>query len=201
MMLKLADLSFEVKAADLGAGIPDPYWAAKYNPDGDNGLCWGLEIETAEKVVKGETISPNVSHNDLRFDVRRWMDIAGHSFAWHSAEGLNCGFYVFEHNDIPRGRLRFVRREGLRFLVKWDGRCNVFWDDEYDENVPFSVEAWAEMSWITVHGSATDTDETMRARLAQYFDPDDFVQRPIHAGFTTYEDGMTTTETFFEPIG
>ena len=55
------------------------------------------------------------------------MEISGQVVEWHSpldeANGEpNGGFYVFEHGDIPQGKLQFLGRNGKKFAVHWDGK-------------------------------------------------------------------------------
>jgi hypothetical protein len=50
---------------------------------------------------------------------------------------------------------------------------------QYGRDVPFSAAGWARFKGVTVYGGGADTDETMRGRLARYFDPHDFVQGPL----------------------
>jgi len=52
--------------------------------------------------------------------------------------------YVFGHHDIRHCKLAFGRYDGNRVEVQWEGICDVFWDDEFSENVPFICRAFAE---------------------------------------------------------
>jgi hypothetical protein len=45
--------------------------------------------------------------------------------------------------------------------------------------VPFSTAGRAKFTGGSVHGGGADTDESVRSRLADYFDPADFVQGPL----------------------
>src|SRR5262249_37716919 len=112
----------------------------------------------------------------------------------------NGGVYVFEHGDIPRARLCFVKRDGTKFLFEGDGLCEVFWGDEYGGGGPFSTSGWAGFHGGIVRGSEFDTAETLRLRLAEYLDPRDFIQGPLCHDGHCYEDGVGMAHTVFAPI-
>jgi hypothetical protein len=191
--------------AELSAAIPDPYWSLKYNPTGDAGLVWSLDVGT-EPEVGGEMWRPRAYHENLHFPIRRWMDVAGQFVEWSAryeeeSGEPNGGFYVMEHGDIPRANLRFFERDGVTFRFEWTGVCDVFWNDEYGQDVPFSAAGWAEFTSVIVYGSESDTDETFRARLAEYLDLRDFIQGPLCCDGHCYESGVKMAHTVFTPVG
>jgi hypothetical protein len=204
MQLILKEKPFALKSAKLSAAIPDPYWSRMYNPTGDTRLVWFLEVE-AEPETEGEMWAPSISHENLHFPIRRWMDVVGQEVEWsepyeEKSGAPNGRFYVFEHQDIPRARLQFLERNGVTFRFDWEGICDVFGDEEYDQNVPFSVSGWAEFTDIVVRGSESDTSETLRARLAEYLDPQDFTQGPLCCEGTRYVSGVKMAHAAFIPI-
>jgi hypothetical protein len=134
--------------------------------------------------MDGSDEEARATAEQMRFPVRRWVDVAGQVVEWSEANGSAQGrpyglFYLGEHEMIGRARLRFTERDGTAFRFEWDGVCDVFWSEEYGRDVPFSVTGWARFTHVTVGASGADTDETVRKRLAQYYDPDDFVQGPL----------------------
>ena len=170
MRFTLRSKTFAVKSAELSAAIPDPYWSRTYNPKGDPRLFWSLDVE-AERETEGEMWRPRVYHENLQFRIRRWLEMAGRVVEWserydEESGEPNGGFYVVEHGDIPHARLSFFERDGTRFRFEWTGACDVFWDEEYNQDVPFSVSGWAEFTGVIVRGSESDTGETLRGRLA-----------------------------------
>lgn len=197
MKFTLKDKTFAIKSATLSAAIPDPYWSAKYNPSGDARLFWSLEVicEAGEDDDDGEMWEPRIYHEDLHFPIRRWMNVAGQTVEWSKPAG---GIYVFEHERISRARLRFLERDGARIRFDWEGCGDVRWDDEYGEDVPFTASGWAEFTQVIVRGSESDTDETLRTRLAAYFDPGDFIQQPISPG-GRYDSGVRMAHGVFIP--
>jgi len=197
MRFILKDKKFAIESATLSAAIPDPYWSAKYNPSGDARLFWSLEVicGTGED-DDGEMWEPRIYHEDLHFPIRRWMNVAGQAVEWSEPSG---GIYVVEHENISRGCLRLLEREGARFRFDWEGCGDVRWDDEYGEDVPFTASGWANFTQVVVRGSESDTDETLRTRLAAYLDPGDFVQQPISHSGHRYDSGVGMAQGVFIP--
>jgi hypothetical protein len=205
MRLILKDRSFALERAELSAAIPDPYWSRKYNPTGDARLFWSLDVE-AKCVPDGEMWRPRVYHQNLRFPIRQWTEVVGQEVEWSAryderSGEPNGGFYVLEHGDIPRARLRFVERDGVNFRFEWEGVCDVFWDEEYGQDVPFWASGWAGFTGVIVRGSESDTTETLRLRLAEYLDTRGFLQGPLCRDGHCYEDGVGMAHAVFTPIG
>jgi hypothetical protein len=204
MELTLRNKTFPLKSAKLSAAIPDPYWSRTYNPKGDARLFWSLHVD-AEREAEEQAWRPRVYHENVRFPIRRWMEVAEQVVEWserYDAESgePNGGFYVFEHGDIPRARLSFFERDGASFRFEWTGVCDVFWDEEYGLDVPFSATGWAEFTGAIVCGSESDTDETLRGRLAQYLDPRDFAQGSLCMDGHRYGSGIKMAHALFSPL-
>lgn len=205
MRLILKDKTFALKRAELSAAIPDPYWSRKYNPTGDARLFWSLDLE-AQHETDGEMWGPRLYHENLHFPIRQWRDVVGQVVEWseryeEESGEPNGGFYVLEHGAIPRARLRFSEREGVTFQFEWEGICDVFWDADCGQDVPFSASGWAEFTRVIVRGSESDTDKTLRGRLAEYLDPRDFAQGPICTDGHCYESGVKMAHAVFTPLG
>jgi hypothetical protein len=204
MWITLKDARFPIGRAELSAAIPDPYWSAKYNRSGDPRLAWHFEVK-GERVDGQDLWEPLVYHQNLHFPVRRWPEVAGQVVEWSTTVDDESGepngaFYVLEHEAISQGRLCFFERDTVRFRFSWVGICDVFWDEEYGQDVPFAAEGWATFTGVRVCGSESDTDESLLARLAQYLDVRDFSQGPLCRGGHTYNDGVGMTDAQFTPI-
>lgn len=205
MNLTIKDLVFDIESATLGAALVDPYWSRKYDPGGDTTLHWALDVATRDQIVDGMTWAPQVSHDWLRFSVRRWIDIQGQSIAWDVPfDGRtgkpNGSFCVFEHAEISRASLRFVERAGLKFRFEWEGLCDIDWGNDDGTGVPFVANGWATFTHIIVCGSEFDTDELLRARLGRYVDVEDYIQEPTQRPGRSYEDGVKVASVLFKPI-
>lgn len=204
MQLRLRDLNFGIESATLGAGLVDPYWAAKYDTKNPIRLNWSLSIECKELEKGGEFWAPAVSHDSLQPAIARWTDWPGQVFQWSRRHDAvtgkpNGGFYIFEHADIPRGRLEFMSRNGIEFEIAWSGACDVHWNWKYGRSVPFALKATVRFTNIWVHGSERDTDATVRDRLAQFISLDALTQRPLEFSGHRYQDGVAMASCVFEP--
>jgi hypothetical protein len=204
MKLTLRNKMFALKSAKLSAAIPDPYWSRTYGLNEDARLFWSLDVESVRE-AEAETWAPRVDHENLHFPIRRWTEVAGQVVEWterHDGESgePNGGFYVVEHHDIPRARLSFFERDGTGFRFEWAGVCDVFWDEEFGEDVPFSVSGRAEFTGVIVLGSESDSDESLRGRLAEYLDPRDFTQGPMCIDGHRYESGVKMAYAVFSPL-
>lgn len=205
MQLRLRDLVFDIESATLGAGLVDPHWAAKYDPKNPVRLNWSLTIECKELEHKDEFLAPSASHDTLQPAIRRWTEWPGQVFEWSRPYDRVTGkpiggFYVFDHNDIRRGRLEFLARSGVEFEIAWSGACDVNWTWKYGKSVPFALRAVARFTSIVVHGNERDTDATLRERLAQHLSLDGLKQSPIELSSHRYEDGVAMASCTFEPV-
>jgi hypothetical protein len=180
MRFTLNDKPFAIRSAELFATIPNPYWVHKYDPADNPRPFWSLEVWIeGELDIEDEA---RATAEEMRFQIRRWADVVGQTVEWAGpsrAGDPNGGFYLGVHDIISRARLRFTEREGTTFRFEWEGACNVYLDGEYRNDVPFSAAGWARFMGVTVGGGGADTDESLRDRLAQYFEPSDFIQGPL----------------------
>jgi hypothetical protein len=178
----LNDKPFPIRSAELFATIPNPYWVRKYDPANNPRPFWSLDVWVEGEL--GTEDEARATAEEMRFQIRRWTDIVGQTVEWAGtydakAGGPYGGFYLGVHDSIGRARLRFTEREGTAFRFEWEGACNVYLDEGYRHDVPFSATGWARFMGVTVGGGGADTDESLRGRFAQYFDLRDFVQGPL----------------------
>lgn len=183
MKFILKDKTFDIRSAELSATIPDPCWVRRYDPADDPRPYWSLEV-WVEGELNGLVEEARATAEEMRFQIRRWTDVAGQTVEWAGPYDKKAGrpyglFYLGEHEMIGRARLRFTERDGTAFRFEWEGACDVFWGEEYGRDVPFSAAGWARFTGVCVLGSGADTDESVRSRFAQYFDPRYFVQGPL----------------------
>ena len=193
MEFTLKGKPFALKSAELFATILDPSRLPKHLPEGDPRPFWSLEVwaegkwiedEWDEEEMGGVEAEARATAEEMRFPIRRWQDLVGATVEWagpydQKVGGPYGGFYLGEHDSISRARLRFTERDGTTFRFEWEGVCNVYGDEGYEREVPFSAAGWARFTGVTVQGSGADNDESLRGRLARYFDPSDFVQGPL----------------------
>lgn len=179
----LNDKPLAVRSAELSATIPNPYWVRKHDPPHDFRPYWSLEV-WVEGELNGLEEEARATVENMRFQIRRWTDVLGQTVEWAGPNEAKYDrpygvFYLEEHEMIGRARLRFTERDGAAFRFEWEGACEVYLDGEYRRDVPFSAEGWVQFKGVGVLGSGADTDESLRDRFAQYFDPRYFVQGPI----------------------
>ena len=205
MRLRLRDLTFPIQSATLSGRLVDPHWASKYDPTNPVRLTWSLTIQCESRQHLGDVWAPLIAHDTLQPTLARWTDWPGQVFAWSRPFDKTTGkpngsFYVFEHADIPRGRLEFLSRAGLDFEIAWTGACDIRRSWKYGTSVPFALRATVRFTNILVRGSEHDTDATIRARLAQQLNLDGLHQRPLQLSGHRYEDGVAMAAAEFEAL-
>ncbi|MEO1037711.1 MAG: hypothetical protein AAFX44_19295 [Pseudomonadota bacterium] len=203
-VLKIADLSFPVQSANLVGGLADPYWCDTYNEGKDKELSWYLEVSASELEVRDDYWSPTLTVDSFQFPTRDWRQLEGQEYTWDRRQdeltGRSFGtFYVFEHADIGKGRLRFTKREDTQFLVSWSGLCDINFDDTYGTDVEFSLSAMPTFSGIIVSGCEHDSLETLRGRLDEHLNVDDFDQGDLEVSQYPYESGVGMVSCRFTP--
>jgi hypothetical protein len=203
MELILKDKPFIIERAELSASVPDPYWLRKYHPGGDPRLFWSLDV-WAEGELGGDVCSPRASIEEMHLPIQRWVDVAGQTIEWLGPYDEKAGvpngiFYIEQHESIERARLRFTQRDGTAFRFEWEGACDIYWDEEYGRDVPFSMAGWARFIGVTVFGSGADTAESLWGRLAQYLDPRDFVLGELVHSPHRYDSGVKMVHAKFTP--
>lgn len=219
-MFKLGKLEFEVESADLSAAFSDAGMRKFDHTDKEKKpkLVWFLEIdmeygdfvtESARQEAEEEgeepfyeSVPPRLYYNNgFRMDVKSWKDLEGMSKTWESdcnEDGEEAGYlYVFEHEDVTSGKIEFLKREGDVFHVRWSGTANVFWDDEYGEDVPFEFEG--DMKFSDLQASCIDVTDLdgVRAVLSEYIDMSEFeFESERTYEFHSGEEGIKTVHRF-----
>lgn len=113
---------------------------------------WYVEIETECKVYDGENWELRLYHQGLRLEARTFEELPGTVASWRSQDEPGYlhperGFlYVFGHHEVRDCTLSFGEYNGGRIQLRWEGLCDVFWDAEFTENVPFRCQCSAEAS-------------------------------------------------------
>ena len=204
MTFTIKDLAFEVADAGLQCTIGDPHWRETYGGGGDVAPVWALSCQASEKEVHGYAWAPHAYQENLHLPIRDWRAVAGQTVSWSQPwdeehDEANGGFYVFEHEDIRDGVLRFLEWNGARIRFEWTGHSDIHFDDDYDAGVPFRIEAWATFDGLLVNGSEKDDDTSVRARAGRFFDLDGFEQGALERGPGRYEDGLEMAECWFRP--
>src|SRR5262249_57581090 len=104
---------------------------------------WSVNIETKQKIYDDESCTVRLYHQVLRLNATRAADLVGQSSSWrrssdadypHPELGL---LYVFGHHDVYESDLRFGPIRNGRISMTWLGLCEVFYDDAFQDDVPF----------------------------------------------------------------
>ena len=203
MTFTIRRLRFDVAEAGIRCTIGDPHWLATYGGGGDVRPVWALSCQASEKRVRGYDWAPHAYQENLYLPIRDWRALAGQTVSWSEPrdddDEPNGGFYVFEHEDIPDGVLRFLEWDHDRIRFEWTGHCDIHFDDDYDEGVPFRIEAWATFDGLRVSGSEKDDVAKVRARAERFFDLGGFEQGPLERGPARYQDGVEMADCWFRP--
>jgi hypothetical protein len=203
--LFLRDRDFEIESATIEASVGDPHWCDTYNRGRAKDLFWSIDVLARPRAFDGETWAPRVYFECLELPVKSWKDLAGMRKEWNDGYDDRTGepngcVYVFEHEEISRGSLIVGARRDARFELRWEGICNVHWDDEFGEGVPFRIETDATFAGISVAGSEKDTDASVLARLMTFIDVADLRQSPLEFLPSRYEDGVGMARARFHPV-
>ena len=123
--LTLRDRAFEVRLAEI-------------KRLGEN---WCVEIETHDKEFDGESWAPYLYHQGLHLSAKNAVELQGQATSWkdeaddpHPEEGT---MYVFGHHDVRNCRIVFGNIADGRIQLRWEGLCDVFWDANFEQDVPF----------------------------------------------------------------
>lgn len=175
--LRIRDLVFPVREATLSG------WLGLPPQSGNGGLSWTLDIRCEEVEVLDDDWKPRLYYEGFTAVGAGWKDLAGLRLAW-SPDAVRpddgpCAMYIWEHGAIPRATLEIGPRDGDRFRVCWEGRCEIFYNEDYMDDVPFSAETWARFSHISVLGDFDQGVDQLSQRLAVQTDMTDLRPGPL----------------------
>ncbi len=198
-MFRLGKLEFKVKegGASLRGGfydgamsermqlLPVPQMNWYIDIDLERGdFIYELTPEDLEDLEEGEeyiyeSVAPRLYHNNgFELDITSWKDIEGITLNWDSEcneKGEEAGYlYVFEHEDVTKGKIEFLKRNGTQFFVRWSGTANVYWNEEYGADVPFLFEGEVNFDGISAHCDKIKTMDELVPVLQQFVNLDEY---------------------------
>lgn len=192
MAIIINDDEFRIREATLAGIVNDPYWCDTYNGGADKELHWHLSIEARDKVVDGDIQSPLLLHQDVPLAVTDWHAIEELTFRWTESDDVDAHLYTFESDVIAIGELHFGKRNGRKIAVTWRGETATFVET-------FAVDAQVVFSGVEVRGNENDTDDSMRARLANYLELSNLVPNKMQTDDFAYDSGLKTAKSVFTP--
>ena len=107
-------------------------------------LTLEVNAETKDSDIYYEMRSLRLYHNDgFCTHAAKAQALKGKKFVWESHYNENeeaAGFLcVQEHEEVTKSVIEILNISGNRMTVRWSGEANVFWDENYDEDVPFET--------------------------------------------------------------
>lgn len=112
----------------------------------ENGLRLFLEVNasTDNDSIDSELCNLQLYHNNgFQTGVSKIEDLKGKKYSWPTSEndkGEEAGYlYVLEHENVTKGNIEIIDVLKDKVIVKWEGLANIFWNEEFNENVPFET--------------------------------------------------------------
>lgn len=196
-MFELGKLKFDVERATFGGSFMDAAMSKRMQSEGIEEFHWHIQIDMKEgefvteideeeleyleedEEIFYESVSPSLYHNNgFKLDIKSWKDIEGLSLKWDSqynTNGEEAGtLYVFEHEYVTSGTMKFLERNGNKFKIQWTGTANVYWNDEYGEDVPFSFEGEVEFSGVRAHCDEISTLDKLETSITKFINLDEY---------------------------
>ncbi|PKL77338.1 MAG: hypothetical protein CVV27_05810 [Candidatus Melainabacteria bacterium HGW-Melainabacteria-1] len=203
-VLRMCGQDFKIASATISAGLGDPHWQRVYGSGEDQVLCWSVRVECEDTEFEDTRWKPSADADCFRLPIRSWKELEGTSHGWETPfdedDEPYGNFYVFEHADIGAAKLNIGQRRDVSFELRWDGICDIFWSDEIDQNVPFSIRAWARFDGVRVQASEKESEAEVLARISQWLDLRDFEPGPYELAVFTYQDGVKPADFTLMPI-
>ena len=134
MYFKLNDVEYTIESCDVAFDIIPYNQHLKMYID--------IEAKNESDQIDYELQYVRLYHNN-GFDIggKTTRNLKGKRFEWKKASNWNGGtLYILEHEDVTSGVIEILDITADTIKIKWTGFGNVFWNDEYDKNVPFEAE-------------------------------------------------------------
>lgn len=179
MYLKLRDAVFEIIKSKLKFYYYDEAEASRWH-NRQPGLFLAAAAGAEERELNGEDCAPWLRHNfGIKVDIAGWTGLEGKCWVFGGASDENnneAGFLgVYEEEALKECRFEVIKRDGRKFTIKWDGIGDMFFDEDYDSDVPFECEFVAEFEGIGIQQCVADqTEKGLRETLGKMIDLDDF---------------------------
>lgn len=112
-----------------------------------------VDASTDNEDVEYELQNIRLYHNNgFCIGIKDVKKMKGKKFEWLknvNKKGEEAGtMYVLGHEDISSGTIEILDVTEEMIKIRWVGLANIFWDDEFGENVPFETEIEAKIPEI-----------------------------------------------------
>ena len=182
LVLKIKDRTYAVESAVLFAEIRPIDQARSMWGSTNKGIAWFLEIGTPEDTTDNlDEWNPFVTCI-CKFPRLHWREIEGKVLEWtdawdtEMANGRSCLWIFDSPAPIHSNRLEFSRRSEDTFAIRWQGLCDLNWDEEYGANLEFLIETRVKFLGIAIYEQDLATATQM---LSSFQDSNDFVEGSI----------------------
>ncbi len=123
--------------------IDSCYVAFDISPNNEHLIMYiDIEAQTENDDIDYDLQYVRLYHNN-GFDIgaKTLRNLKGKRFEWKNASNWDGGtMYVLEHEDVTSGVIEILDVTADTIRIRWTGCANVFWNEEYDEDVPFETE-------------------------------------------------------------
>jgi len=142
MYIRLNNYEYKVTSASVGFDMA---------PDNKSLLMFiDISGEYEKDDLDCELKTIRLYHNNgFNTGVKEPKKLIGKRFEWTEPtnnKNEEAGtFYVLEHEEVTSGVIEISDVTADSINIKWTGLTNVFWDEEFDENVPFKAEIEAKL--------------------------------------------------------
>lgn len=135
--LKIKDLSFDIESTNISLK----------NRESNHVLF--VELRATRKSIDGETWHPYLYiNNGIPIKENDIESIIGKSFEYDydTDNSQTWIMYVFGHENIKKGKIEILSKEDNKLRLKWCGEADIFFNEDYDERVPFESEFEVEIN-------------------------------------------------------
>lgn len=164
--LQIKDRRFEVKDSLVCAFL-----------DEDGRLTWMIDVTSQPKTFDDESWSPRAYLEGVPWDIGNAREMSttpivipdGETFGDGTIlpDSMLCCLYVFSHNFLRDSVTHVQKSSANSFTVSWTAKCDVFFDDDYDFDLPLEIEAQARFLGITTQ---VRDEAKARSLLSRSFD-------------------------------
>ncbi|WP_295155362.1 hypothetical protein [uncultured Ruminococcus sp.] len=137
MYFKLRDHDYEIESASVRL-LGDPR-EGTYSMDID------INAKSKDEALDPEMRELRLYHNNgFETGVNNYLALKGKKFVWTSNNNERdeeAGFmYVQEHEYVTCGVIEILDVDIETIRMRWTGKANVYWDEEFSRDVPFETE-------------------------------------------------------------